>query len=135
MAKKRKAAAASKPSRRKAIAATDELESELPADEAEPKGEDKAEASSGEDVHAEVLERYQSGWTKDRDNQNEGYVDLKFLADTEEGGQWDDTARKARVAAAAPSSVANSRRLIIRSPRRRGRAASVGLPAQVFWLS
>src|SRR5262245_25059637 len=45
-------------------------------------------------VHAEALERYEAGWEKDRQNQSDGYDDLRFLADDE--GQWDPRAWQAR---------------------------------------
>jgi hypothetical protein len=45
-------------------------------------------------VHAEALERYEAGWEKERQNQNDAYDDLKFLAD--DIAQWDPIAWQQR---------------------------------------
>jgi hypothetical protein len=63
------------------------------------KGPRKTATDQSSDVHAEALLRYESGYEKDRKNQDLAYEDLRFL--TEEG-QWEARAKQEREAEGRP---------------------------------
>ena len=49
-----------------------------------------APANDLDEVHNEAIERYETAWEKDRENQTNAYDDLKFIAD--DAAQWDAAA-------------------------------------------
>lgn len=59
-----------------------------------------------EDIHKEALARYDTGWQRDRSNQERAYEDLRFLADAD-NGQWDSAIKKQRVADGRPVLTVN----------------------------
>lgn len=54
-----------------------------------------------DDIHKEALERYNTGWQRDRSNQERAYEDLRFLSDAD-SGQWDSAIKRQRVADGRP---------------------------------
>jgi hypothetical protein len=99
----------------KRMRAADPAEND-PADEAEDAAEDKraAEESIDEVTEecdapwdiADVREEYESGFNKDKQNQDEGYLDLKYVAG-DPAVHWDPDALQQRTDEARPTLIVN----------------------------
>jgi len=72
---------------------------------------EQAPAKGGEkddDIVRRFREEYEAGYNKDRDNQDQAYKDLKFIADVDgTGGQWDPKALQERSDEERPVLVVN----------------------------
>lgn len=66
----------------------------------------KKTGKDDQDLHKRLLEQYEDGWNKDRDNQEEAYRDLRMIGD-DHTEHWDGTALKERNEDGRPALVVN----------------------------